>query len=165
MLEHHRVEALPQLAGRDVDADVDTGAEDRALLAHLVEPAVDLPLLHLELGDAEAQQAADLVGSLVDDDRVAGPRQLLGGRQAGGPGADHGDGLAGQPVDLLRPDAGWSPTPGRRWSTSTFLIVTGSWLIPSTQDVSHGAGQSRPVNSGKLFVACSRSIAPSQSSR
>ena len=49
--------------------------------------------------------------------------------------------------------------------TSTFLIVTGSWLMPSTQAVSHGAGQSRPVNSGKLLVACSRSIAPSQSSR
>ncbi len=49
--------------------------------------------------------------------------------------------------------------------TSTFLMVTGSWLIPSTQDVSHGAGHSRPVNSGKLLVACSRSIAPSQSSR
>ena len=37
--------------------------------------------------------------------------------------------------------------------------------MPSTQPVSHGAGQSRPVNSGKLFVACSRSIASSQSSR
>jgi hypothetical protein len=49
--------------------------------------------------------------------------------------------------------------------TSTFLMVTGSWLMPSTQDVSHGAGQSRPVNSGKLFVACSRSDASSQSPR
>ena len=49
--------------------------------------------------------------------------------------------------------------------TSTFLIVTGSWLIPRTQAGSHGAGHSRPVNSGKLFVACSRSTAPSQSSR
>ena len=49
--------------------------------------------------------------------------------------------------------------------TSTFLIVTGSWLMPSTQAVSHGAGHSRPVNSGKLLVACSRSMAPSQSSR
>ena len=50
-------------------------------------------------------------------------------------------------------------------ATSTFLIVTGSWLMPSTHAVSHGAGQSRPVNSGKLLVAWSRSIAPSQSSR
>ena len=36
--------------------------------------------------------------------------------------------------------------------TSTFLIVTGSRLIPTTQAVSQGAGHSRPVNSGKLFV-------------
>ena len=50
-------------------------------------------------------------------------------------------------------------------ATSTCLMVTGSALIPSTQAVSHGAGQSRPVNSGKLFVACSRSDASRQSSR
>ena len=50
-------------------------------------------------------------------------------------------------------------------ATSTFLIVTGSWLMPRTHASSHGAGHSRPVNSGKLLVACRRSIAPSQSSR
>ncbi len=50
-------------------------------------------------------------------------------------------------------------------STSTCLMVTGSWLIPRTQDVSQGAGHNRPVNSGKLLVACSRSIAARQSSR
>ena len=48
-------------------------------------------------------------------------------------------------------------------STSTCLIVTGSALMPSTQALSHGAGHSRPVNSGKLLVACSRSAAPRQS--
>ena len=36
--------------------------------------------------------------------------------------------------------------------------------MPSTQAASHGAGHSRPVNSGKLLVACSRSIASRQSS-
>ena len=50
-------------------------------------------------------------------------------------------------------------------ATSTFLIVTGSRLMPTTQEVSHGAGHSRPVNSGKLLVACSLSVAPRQSSR
>ena len=50
-------------------------------------------------------------------------------------------------------------------ATSTFLMVTGSRLMPTTQAVSHGAGQSRPVNSGKLLVACSRSSASSQSRR
>ena len=49
--------------------------------------------------------------------------------------------------------------------TSTCLIVTGSSLMPSTQAASQGAGQSLPVNSGKLFVACSRSIASRQCPR
>jgi hypothetical protein len=40
-----------------------------------------------------------------------------------------------------------------------FLIVTAGWLMPSTQLDSHGAGQIRPVNSGKLLVACRRSMA------
>ena len=49
--------------------------------------------------------------------------------------------------------------------TSTALMVTGSSLIPSTQEPSQGAGQRRPVNSGKLLVAWSRSIASCQCSR
>ena len=39
------------------------------------------------------------------------------------------------------------------------LIITGSSAMSSTQADSHGAGQIRPVNSGKLLVACSWSIA------
>ena len=42
---------------------------------------------------------------------------------------------------------------------SITLIVTGGSLIPSTQAASHGAGQMRPVNSGKLLVECSTRIA------
>ena len=42
---------------------------------------------------------------------------------------------------------------------SMFLIVTGGALMPSTHAPSHGAGQTRPVNSGKLLVLCSRSSA------
>ena len=38
-------------------------------------------------------------------------------------------------------------------------IVTGGALIPNTQAPSQGAGQTRPVNSGKLLVLCSRSKA------
>jgi|GEM_PF-2183636 len=49
--------------------------------------------------------------------------------------------------------------------TSICLIVTAGWLIPSTHELSHGAGHSRPVNSGKLFVACSRSLASRPSPR
>ena len=46
-----------------------------------------------------------------------------------------------------------------------FLIVTGGELMPRTQEPSHGAGQTRPVNSGKLFVLCSRSSASFHSPR
>src|SRR4029453_1212424 len=49
--------------------------------------------------------------------------------------------------------------------TSTCLMVTAGWLMPSTHDASHGAGHRRPVHSGKLFVAWRRSIASSPLSR
>src|SRR4051812_20503236 len=49
---------------------------------------------------------------------------------------------------------------------SICLIVTASpSRISSTHAASHGAGHSRPVNSGKLLVACSWRIASSQRSR
>src|SRR3546814_14756643 len=57
-----------------------------------------LLLLHLELGDAVAQQAADLVGALIDRDRVTRAGELLGGSQARGTGTDDRDGLPGQPL-------------------------------------------------------------------
>ena len=37
-------------------------------------------------------------------------------------------------------------------SCSIVLIATGSPLSPTVHEPSHGAGQTRPVNSGKLFV-------------
>ncbi len=55
-----------------------------------------------------------------------------------------------------------SSNPRSTIASSTPLIVTGSSLMPSTHDPSHGAGQSRPVHSGKLFVACRRSSASCQ---
>ncbi len=58
-----------------------------------------------------------------------------------------------------------SPKAFSMMDTSIDLIVTGSSLMPSTHEPSHGAGHKRPVNSGKLFVACSRSIAGSHRSR
>ena len=45
---------------------------------------------------------------------------------------------------------------------SICLIITGSSSIASTQADSHGAGQIRPVNSGKLLVAWSWSMASRQ---
>ena len=42
---------------------------------------------------------------------------------------------------------------------SIVLIVTGRSFSDKTHDSSHGAGQMRPVNSGKLFVRDSDSYA------
>ncbi len=42
------------------------------------------------------------------------------------------------------------------------LMATGSSLMLSVQAASQGAGQTRPVNSGKLLVECSTSSAPRQ---
>ncbi len=42
---------------------------------------------------------------------------------------------------------------------SIVLIVTGSSLMLRTHASSHGAGQTRPVNSGKLFVEWRRMVA------
>jgi hypothetical protein len=50
-------------------------------------------------------------------------------------------------------------------ASSICSIVTGSSLMSSTQADSHGAGQIRPVNSGKLLVACSWTSASCQRSR
>ena len=44
-------------------------------------------------------------------------------------------------------------------------IVTGSAPMESVQAASHGAGQMRPVTSGKLFVSCRNSRARCQSPR
>ncbi len=48
---------------------------------------------------------------------------------------------------------------------SMVLMVTGASCRFSVQAASQGAGQMRPVNSGKLLVECSTSIAACQSLR
>ena len=92
---------------------------------------------------------------------VARPIQLVGGGQAGRPRSDDRDAFAraGPEADERR----LSPSSNARSMivASTALIVTAELLMPRTQDPSQGAGHSRPVHSGKLFVACSRSIAAS----
>ena len=108
------------------------------------------------------KQAADAVGPLVDGDRVADLVELRGGGEPGRPAADDGHALAG----ALRPAAAASTQPSAKPRSmiafSMFLIVTGGSVMPSTHAPSHGAGQVRPVNSGKLFVLCSRSSASLQ---
>jgi hypothetical protein len=100
---------LAQVRRLEVDADLDARTEAGALRAHLLDTAVDVPLLHLELGDAVAQQAADAVGALVDRDGVARPGELLRGGEAGRAGADDRDRLAGEALGGLRGDVAGLP--------------------------------------------------------
>ena len=143
-----------QLGDVELDADMDVAVEGDALGLHLRDAAVDVALLHLEVGDAVAQQAAGLGVLLVDVDVVAGAGELLGAGEAGRAGADDGDRLAGLASrggsGLIQP----SCQPRSTMAHSIVLMVTGSSMMLSVQDASHGAGQTRPVNSGKLLVEC-----------
>ncbi len=148
-----------------VAADVRAGAELDALGLHLFETAIEQALLHLEVGNAVPQQAADAVVALEEDDVVPLARELLRRRKASRPGADDGDLLAG----ALRGRLGSDPALLEGVVDDRHLDLLDrdrqSSLMPSTHAASHGAGHSRPVNSGKLLVACRRSIASCQRSR
>ena len=85
---------------------------------------------------------------------VAGARQLLRAGQARRAGTDHRDALAGLARRRQRHDPAFLPSRDRRWLHSIVLMVTGLSSMFSVQDASHGAGQMRPVNSGKLLVEC-----------
>jgi hypothetical protein len=69
--------------------------EDHAFGLHLGEAAVDDVLLHLEVGNAIAQQAAGLGVLLIDMHLMTGASQLLRAGEPGRAGADHRDLLAG----------------------------------------------------------------------
>ena len=107
--DDHGVVRGAQLLGGDVDADVDAVAELDALSLELLQPALDDPLLDLEVRDAEAHQAAAGLVALVDRDRVARAAQLLRGGQARGAGADHRDRAAGLDLGRLRLDPALVP--------------------------------------------------------
>ena len=159
------VEVPPQVGHGHARPDVGAGHEADALGLHLGEPPVEDALLHLELGDAVAQEPADPVGALEHRDGVAGPGELLGARRARpGPSRRRPPpcrcGAAGG-AGAIQPSAKARST----MASSIGLMVTGSSLIPSTHEPSHGAGHSVPVNSGKLLVACRRSMASRQSPR
>ena len=85
--------------------------------SQLGQPAVQDRLLHLELGDAVAQQPARALGPLVDRHGVAGPGQLLGGGQAGRARAHDGHRLAGAHGRALRGRPSPRPRPARRSRT------------------------------------------------
>ena len=65
-------------------------------------------LFHLEVGNAEPQQAADAFVLFEHHDPMPGARQLLRAGQPGGAGADDGDALIG----VMRGDLRFDPTLG-----------------------------------------------------
>ena len=64
--EQDGVEAPAEIGQREPGADVGSGHEPDTLRRELVQPAVEDPLLQLELGDPVSQEAADSVGPLED---------------------------------------------------------------------------------------------------
>ena len=117
---------------------------------------LDVALLHLELRDAVAQQPADAVIPLEHRHRVTGAGELLRRRRAVvGPDPMTATVL---PVSLSGGSGTTQPSAKAlsMISTSTCLMVTGSWLMPRTHDPSHGAGHSRPVTRGDLSRAAAR---------
>src|SRR5262249_10175183 len=113
----------------------------------------DEMLLHLEVGDAVTQQPAGLGMLLINVDIVADAGELLRTGEAAGP-----DPTTATVLPLLRDGgSGFTQPCSKARSTmahSMVLMVTGSSRMLSVHEASHGAGQTRPVNSGKLLVEC-----------
>ncbi|ABA48089.1 hypothetical protein BURPS1710b_3715 [Burkholderia pseudomallei 1710b] len=120
--DHDRVELVLQRLGRNrllrhvadrlgqrIAADEHARAERHAFRFHLAHPAVDQPLLELEIGNPVTQQAADPVALLEHRHVVARARELLRGGKARGARADHRDLLARLVRGGLRRDPALRP--------------------------------------------------------
>ena len=95
---------------------------------------------------------------------MTGAIELLRGGQAGRSAADDRDALAGAGVRRLGDDPAFVEAAiGDR----AFDLLDGDRIFVDAQHAGGfaGAGQTRPVNSGKLFVACRRASASCQRSR
>ncbi len=89
--QHDGVKLRFEFLRCDVHANVDAGLEDHAFGLHLLQAAIQHPLLHLKVGDAIAQQPADLIVALEDGDGMPGAVQLLRGGQSRRAGPDDSD--------------------------------------------------------------------------
>jgi hypothetical protein len=139
--QQQRVVLRLQLLRRHVPTDVHIAVEDDPFGFHLLDAPLDDAFFHLEVGNPVAQQPAGRGMLVVDAHLVAGARQLLRRRQAGGARADDRHLFARA---FLR----------SAMAHSMVLIVTGLSSMLSVQDASQGAGHTRPVISGKLLVEC-----------
>src|SRR5581483_2770234 len=151
------VAPLPELGDRNVASDVDVVNELDSLLRQNLDAAIDDPLLELGVRHSESHQAPRALVSFVDGDLVTAVVEL-GCRGPAGP-----EPITATVFPVRRSGTSGTTQPSSNArsaiANSICSIVTGSSLIASTHADSHGAGQMRPVNSGKLFVACSWSIA------
>ncbi|MNS86672.1 hypothetical protein D3C72_1205830 [compost metagenome] len=86
---------VQQLLQADVAADLHAEAELHAHAFEHIAAAADHVLVQLEAGDAELQQATDLLVAVVDHSGDAGMRQAVGTGQARWAGTDHGHRVAG----------------------------------------------------------------------
>src|SRR5207249_533987 len=83
-----RVELAAERVALHVHADAHAHPERHALGCHLLHATVDEPLLHLEVGNAVAEEPADPVVALEEGHEVTRPRELLGAGHACRTGAD-----------------------------------------------------------------------------
>src|SRR5690606_6603419 len=98
----HRITAGEQHVHAHIDADIDAAMEGHALALHLLDAAVDMVLLDLEVGNAVAHQPARAALALEHMHLVPGPAELLRGRHAGRPRTDDRDPPAGLLLRRLR---------------------------------------------------------------
>ena len=89
---------------RIVNAHIDAGAKNDAFGFHQRYPPAHYRLFQLEIGNAQHQQAADVVGPFQHRYAMPGAVQLLGGGQARRPAAHYGHRLAAAPRRRHRPD-------------------------------------------------------------
>ena len=122
--EQHGVELVVQRGEGLGDADIDAAMEDDAFGFHLLHAPVDMVLLHLEVGNAVAQQAAGLRLALKDVHVMADAGELLRGGEARRARADDRDALAGQLRRRLRLDPAFSQALSAI-ACSIVLMVTG----------------------------------------
>ncbi len=160
--EQHGIVAGAEVGHGGGDTDIDAVVEGHAFGFHLLDAEVDVFLLHLEVGDAVAQEATGAGLALVDMDIMAGAGELLGGGKAGRAGADDGDLLAG----LVRRDLRLDPAIANgAVGDGLFHRLDGDGGVLEVQGAGFlaGRGADAAVNSGKLLVEWRLRAASSQS--
>src|SRR5580704_12923982 len=101
--ERVRIMAAEDRPRADRIADMSVIVKDDAFGLHLLDTAVDVALLHLEVWNAIAQQTARLGVLLIEVNLVADTRELLGASETRRTRPDDGDRLAGLAIGGLWP--------------------------------------------------------------